>query len=1020
MRTVLLRSLSIHARPVRPGRQQGFALLIALALMSFMLVSVIAFTAVVRVESRVAGMTQKEVIAREHARLGLLVALGKLQRHAGPDRAATATSDVLTNVIDASNHHVTGVWDTTFGANAEPTWLVSYPEDEPDDFDVSVAYPPDLTVDVLGEGTLGLDADGADLKRVHRVSVPDATDLSMGHYGFWVSDEGVKASLAKVNRQPRLEANGAIDPEERERMLQLTPGRPRNEQLFETIDETAAEDAWVSLEEDLLRTRRFEQLSLIPELEVTALQTGFHDMTWVHRGVLSNPADGGLKLDLSSNTAEDPNGPFPLNEEFQSFLNQRTNNDDYAPVRGVQDDLLEDGAPINTVPLILTEVGLYCGFFRDAARSNTLKMAMRLRADVWNPFSFPLGFNPRNQDDFIIEFDDMPPFTVEWETGRGTTGSQRGQFNVDVEDLNWRDIETNRNFSWNDFRFDIFWKMNVGEVRNIRQKVQANIPNVAISDPNPSRVTDDFFRITAPAADVTIRVRTLDGRLIQEYRNVPFGGLDTSPFPSINIRSRSDPSYGDFQFVYHFRFYDELGRLASGASDTERWLSEFDPRSMTFEMNAGGAQEEMFDVSDDPGFAAIDGTLFLGRPEFFYGGGRFGSGQGGSNYHRFFDFPSTEPVSVGWLQHLYLHNRAPFSIGNPWGGELNRAFDRYYFSTVPDVPGIWEPFQFVDSNNPTLGYEPLVNVHLSTYQGPFSEPLTLDAAQRPTSAQYFLIEGAFNVNSTSVDAWMTMLAGLNLYEWEFRRNESGREAIPRERVKNGLFRFPMGADRHYEHPSYTRGRDDAGGHTRSYPEYPEVSQQEHREWFKNKWQPDWAAAFTVGMRELREGNNPDEINDVEELAEAIVTAIEEREEPFLTMEDFVNSGVLQEAIDNTRINTVTADTYSDIGYSPFDQFPRYAPSFLTQADILSTLGPLAQTRSDTFTIRAYGDHVNPVTGEIEGRAWVEARVQRLPDPVEYSDPSNPAQVERDTLNPPGNFGRRFVITDFRWLDEEDV
>ena len=70
--------------------------------------------------------------------------------------------------------------------------------------------------------------------------------------------------------------------------------------------------------------------------------------------------------------------------------------------------------------------------------------------------------------------------------------------------------------------------------------------------------------------------------------------------------------------------------------------------------------------------------------------------------------------------------------------------------------------------------------------------------------------------------------------------------------------------------------------------------------------------------------------------------------------------------------------------------------------ILSALGPMLTVRSDTFRIRAYGDAVNPLDPtKVEAKAYCEAIVQRTPDPL------------------PG-FGRRFVITYFRWLGPDDI
>jgi Tfp pilus assembly protein PilX len=76
-----------------------------------------------------------------------------------------------------------------------------------------------------------------------------------------------------------------------------------------------------------------------------------------------------------------------------------------------------------------------------------------------------------------------------------------------------------------------------------------------------------------------------------------------------------------------------------------------------------------------------------------------------------------------------------------------------------------------------------------------------------------------------------------------------------------------------------------------------------------------------------------------------------------------------------------------------------SPSF---TQIMTALEPMLAVRSDTFRIRAYGEALNPADpARIEATACCEAIVQRTPDPM------------------PG-FGRRFVITHFRWLGPEDI
>jgi len=93
---------------------------------------------------------------------------------------------------------------------------------------------------------------------------------------------------------------------------------------------------------------------------------------------------------------------------------------------------------------------------------------------------------------------------------------------------------------------------------------------------------------------------------------------------------------------------------------------------------------------------------------------------------------------------------------------------------------------------------------------------------------------------------------------------------------------------------------------------------------------------------------------------------------------------------------------SAIGFATYlaTVFPITSSPNFTQ--IMTALGPMLTVRSDTFRIRAYGEALNPADpARIEATAYCEAIVQRTPEPL------------------PG-FGRRFVITYFRWLGPEDI
>jgi hypothetical protein len=95
-----------------------------------------------------------------------------------------------------------------------------------------------------------------------------------------------------------------------------------------------------------------------------------------------------------------------------------------------------------------------------------------------------------------------------------------------------------------------------------------------------------------------------------------------------------------------------------------------------------------------------------------------------------------------------------------------------------------------------------------------------------------------------------------------------------------------------------------------------------------------------------------------------------------------------------------------------------APGFLTQADILNVLGNAATPRSDTFTIRGYGE-ARDQNQRVIATATCEAVVQRFAD---WIDPADKVETAPASLTSPANraFGRRYEIVSFRWLNQDEI
>jgi hypothetical protein len=954
---------------IHKASKSGSALLLTLLVVSLLLVIVLSFTVYVRLELRSIGNQQNLMLARHNAKLAMNLALAQLQKAAGPDQRVTARAEITG---DTTKPWKTGVWDTT-DMNAGPEWLITE------------GTGPEVSLVSLG--TLSINGNLSDQVKSSLINIINGTKTS-GRFAYWVGDEGVKTSLAKGYNGDHLKSfptESGLTQKQASRVSQITPSRPRSEWFFTEFNKSSVVDDWSDylLIESVKTTskKQFEFLSdnisyFNPAKYREELQKSFHQTTWKSFGVLADTEYGGIKKDLSFEGTDMFSDSFMSNDGLRSWIKSRPSLNDEIEIAGVNPTLINEGEPTFTKLPILTEFGLYFAVTRDdSAGQNKLRLRVQIKADLWNPYSFPLEFTPRGQPDFILELTGLPDFNCRWVTAEGNANQRIGAFTLTLDDINLTHDETGRSMDLGSFEIDIFNSMLTGQVRNINEEAQGPISNSLSGDATNTRA-DDYMWISASSSEVTVKLKTLTGDLLQEFKAIPFPEFNTFPRRDYRDELRSIANISQYQLVYHFRYYDETTNGTSTIlSDMERWSQEVDPRSLIMDMSTlATGSDAYFYVTDDPGASAVSGNLFQARPEFFT-----------SSYYRFFDSPSVDPISVGALQHLQFKDTPPFSVGNIWGNQadsygtpFNSYFDRYFFSTAPQGSTTWNP------NNSS----PLPNLHLNLIKDGILDPALSNLRSSISSAQ-FLVEGAFNINSVDPTVWKSHLGSLNLYTWDF---DNGK----RPRVKNGIFRFPFGADYHYKHPF------------EDYSNYPEISQSQKLAWYRNEWSPYWATAYTSGMRELRDA-------DLELLSTIIVNKLKLRGTPFKSIRELADSGLLQDAIAETTINTVSSKNYNSEN-DPNLRIPRYAPSFLSQADILQLIAPFSQTRSDTFLIRSYGDVLDS-NGNIASKTVCEAVVQRLPEPLSFSNPPN---ILSDYNNPPNDLGRRFKIISFKWLENDEI
>ena len=408
-----------------------------------------------------------------------------------------------------------------------------------------------------------------------------------------------------------------------------------------------------------------------------------------------------------------------------------------------------------------------------------------------------------------------------------------------------------------------------------------------------------------------------------------------------------------------------------------------------------------------------------------------------------FDFPRRfGPItSLGQLQHANLN---PFGFGSAYQVGYSHApyhvdrdslvesaatslpneridlpfmvnaslWDRFYLSTIPQTGNL----SLNSSNLSVLAN----NRHVLAPDASGAFPDESDLRNSDTgfaqSAANIQIDGAFNINSVSVDAWESVLlqaAGKTI--------ASEQDGILNDTGDDTFVAFPRFPD-----PVY--GADDK----------------------------DAFNALDAQAREQYAGIFVTDRDDIRVLAETIVAEVKRRG-PFLSLADFINRrqiddsgnldidyqglmGTLDAAIlrasqqtdvlnyqqifgrteawnqnldpnDSGEASNYSDDVESALGVPTGHQSTALEGNSgnLTQGDVLQVLGAQLSARSDTFVIRSYGEAADPITGEINSSARCEAVVQRIAEPAESGD---------SLVAPTGDFGRRFVVVAFRWIDDE--
>ncbi|MGB1130000.1 MAG: hypothetical protein ACPG4K_08115, partial [Haloferula sp.] len=309
-----------------------------------------------------------------------------------------------------------------------------------------------------------------------------------------------------------------------------------------------------------------------------------------------------------------------------------------------------------------------------------------------------------------------------------------------------------------------------------------------------------------------------------------------------------------------------------------------------------------------------------------------------------------------FVDHSYLANKA--------------LWDEFYFSSITpklsnDIFGKGGALSAEQvARKFFLDQEPLPNPRFTPYLTNFSEDTLeewLDTREdymdgfADKVAAHLMVQGVFNVNSTSKEAWKALfssLKGKTLSYLDPARAKAGG-INTKETEAEGV---PVGAGPLQHAEAYEGSSSDPSD------------------------QEQW-----LGWRVLSD-------DEIDELAEAMVEQVKLRG-PFLSLSEFVNrrldrsnedlalKGALQAALDDRKVSINEGFRRADRSFSSAEanytgaKFKKAAegpiaygsPAYIDQADILRNFASQLTPRGDTFVIRAYGDSID-ATGKVQARA----------------------------------------------------
>ncbi len=101
------------ASSVDKSRKKGFALVLALSLLSLVFLLVVSLVSLVGTDLSLSEARKDRILAQVHARMGMKIAIGEIQKHLGPDMRISATADLLDERVESGREFVSNAYNNS-------------------------------------------------------------------------------------------------------------------------------------------------------------------------------------------------------------------------------------------------------------------------------------------------------------------------------------------------------------------------------------------------------------------------------------------------------------------------------------------------------------------------------------------------------------------------------------------------------------------------------------------------------------------------------------------------------------------------------------------------------------------------------------------------------------------------------------------------------------------------------------------------------------------------------------------